>query len=48
MRTRVLPACNRLDHLPPDEVEAKRRALAAVRPAFVLVRVRVRVRVRVS
>lgn len=36
MRTRVLPACNRLGHLPPDEVEAKRRALAAVRPAFVL------------
>lgn len=36
MRTRVLPSCNRLDHLPPDEVEAKRRALTAVRPAFVL------------
>ena len=32
----MLFAFNRLDQRPPDEVEAKRRALTAVRPAFVL------------
>lgn len=36
VRTRVLLLCDRLDHLPPEEIDQKRRALTAVRPAFVM------------